>query len=327
LRVLSRNLVGCCEDFGLRWQSAAATPPSSARPSALVRGTLARAKAAWRFASRRRPKKFGCGSAALRLGVKIFSAPMVPRPNWTGSGERDRPGCPAWRPAKWNVRRCLRRDAERGRRDARAPCDYQCPACGCSGFRQKAAFQSASLCRDAATQKAAHRPVQPRRRVSRHDGRHPARPRAQLFFPALRNRSIARGRIQQCFSVSVFICVHLWLKNSNWFHRSADCANPQHAARQINLEIIPVVSGQSTRCELGQLALRCPSSVFIRVHPWLKPAPGPEFRPGIPPLANLAGFHRLGRPNLQKPRFLPFFGPFEFSEIVSANTFAGSLNT
>ena len=68
---------------------------------------------------------------------KIFSVPIVRRPNcrgWSrairpalipapisGFGERDRRGRSVWRPAKWNVRKCVRRDTERCGRDARAP--------------------------------------------------------------------------------------------------------------------------------------------------------------------------------------------------------------
>jgi hypothetical protein len=37
--------------------------------------------------------------------------------------------------------------------------------------------------------------------------------------------------------------------------------NPQHVARPASLEIIPSVSRSSTRCELGQLALRFKSPV------------------------------------------------------------------
>ena len=69
--VLSRIFVTVCEDFGLRWQlaeakrsedwSAAATPLLSAGESKFVREALVRAKAAWRFASRRSPNIFGCG--------------------------------------------------------------------------------------------------------------------------------------------------------------------------------------------------------------------------------------------------------------------------
>jgi hypothetical protein len=46
------------------------------------------------------------------------------------------------------------------------------------------------------------------------------------------------------------------------FRRSADCPNPQRAARPTSIEIIPTVSRHATRCELGQLALR-----------WKSPAP------------------------------------------------------
>src|ERR1017187_8291265 len=36
------------------------------------------------------------------------------------------------------------------------------------------------------------------------------------------------------------------------FHRSADCPNPQQVARKTNVEIFPAVSRRSTRCKLGQ---------------------------------------------------------------------------
>ena len=45
----------------MRWQSAAATPLSTANRAS---------KAAWRFASRRSPKRIGCGFATLHLCVK-----------------------------------------------------------------------------------------------------------------------------------------------------------------------------------------------------------------------------------------------------------------
>ena len=40
------------------------------------------------------------------------------------------------------------------------------------------------------------------------------------------------------------------------FSRRAVCPKPQHVASQTRVEIIPVVAHSSTRCELGQLALR-----------------------------------------------------------------------
>jgi hypothetical protein len=71
--VLSPDIIAFCEDFGLRWQSAAATPLSGARPLKFDRETHVRAKAPWRFASRRRTNTFGCGLAALCLCVKKFA--------------------------------------------------------------------------------------------------------------------------------------------------------------------------------------------------------------------------------------------------------------
>jgi hypothetical protein len=53
------------EDFGLRWQSAAATPLFDCGQSF---------QAAWRFASRRSPKKFGGGGAELLpFAALVFS--------------------------------------------------------------------------------------------------------------------------------------------------------------------------------------------------------------------------------------------------------------
>jgi hypothetical protein len=67
----SPDFVAFCEDLGVRWQSATSRRVgiSSAREANESLETLARTKAAWRFASRRSPK-FGCGLAALRLCVK-----------------------------------------------------------------------------------------------------------------------------------------------------------------------------------------------------------------------------------------------------------------
>jgi hypothetical protein len=77
------DLDGEPDTLCLQWQlagakrsedwSAAATPLLSAGEPKFVREALVRAKAAWRFASRRSPNKFGCGFAPLRLCVKTLA--------------------------------------------------------------------------------------------------------------------------------------------------------------------------------------------------------------------------------------------------------------
>jgi hypothetical protein len=64
-----------CEAFGVRWQSAAATPLSHAREANDLLKAFARSKAAWRSASRRSPKYLPVdftphAFASLRLCVK-----------------------------------------------------------------------------------------------------------------------------------------------------------------------------------------------------------------------------------------------------------------
>ena len=56
--------------------------------------------------------------------------------------------------------------------------------------------------------------------------------------------------------VAVFGVVPKTVPQTEWFHRSVDCPNPQHVARLTSIEIIPTVACHAIRCELGQLALR-----------------------------------------------------------------------